>query len=100
MSFDSKYRPQIGHWIGAKEGSPRGNVVIYQDGSLGVTLHLAGVNAELMDEAALIGTRQDLNQLALSTTHPRLQWWQHFTRVGQQRVPPLASSPHRVGTEL
>ena len=82
MSYDKKYRPQIGHWTD--------KFVIYQDGSLGTTFHITGQNAELMDEAALIAARQDINQLALSTTHPRLQWWQHFTRIGQQKAPPLA----------
>lgn len=84
MSYDTRFRPQMGHWTE--------NVVIFQNGELGVTFHVAGVNSELMDEAALIGTRQDMNQLALSTTHPRLQWYQHFTRVGQQKVPDLQPS--------
>ena len=82
MSYDTGFRPQIGHWTQ--------HAVIYQDGSLATTLHVAGQNAELMDEAALLGGRQTINQLALSITHPRLQWWQHFTRIGRQKAPPLA----------
>jgi type IV secretion system protein VirB4 len=78
MSYDTRFRPQIGHW--------NQHLVIYQDG----TLHVAGRNAELMDESELMVSRQDLNQLALSTSMPRLQWWSHRTRLGSQRVPPLA----------
>jgi len=83
MSYDTKFRPQIGHW--------NDRLVIDQHGSLGTTFHVGGQNSELMDEAGLIAARQDINQLSLSTGHPRLQWWQHFTRLGGQETPSLAS---------
>jgi type IV secretion system protein VirB4 len=81
MSYDRKFRPQIGHWTE--------HVGINQDGSVATTLHIAGQNAELMAEGAHVASRQVVNQLALQTTHPRLQWWQHFTRCSNPYIPPL-----------
>ena len=84
MSYDTKFRPQIGHWMPT--------IGINQDGSICTTLHIAGQNTELMSEGALVAARQTINQLGLQTTNPRLQWWQHFTRWAGPHITPLAPS--------
>lgn len=81
MSYDSKYRSALGHY-------DRGTM-INDRGSMSATLHISGENAELMDENAVGASIARLNQLALNSVSPQLEWWQHFTRMSGQRAAPL-----------
>lgn len=79
--YDQRFRPMVGHWSDS--------TLIDQHGTLFATFQVGGLNYELLDEGANRISRDIYNQLALNTHSTRLEWWQHFTRVSRQKMPPL-----------
>ena len=79
-----RFLPQRGHWDR--------DTAIDRHGSLVATFHLSGHPSELSSAQASVAHWLQDNRLAQGVSSPRVEWWDHFTRLPGQAMTHLPPS--------